>query len=218
MKSILSTKKLNSKQRNHLLEQGYIAVDYNAIDIEFLDFKMPTKIQNAIFTSQNGVRSMMNSELIIQNCFCVGQKTKTLLEEKGLKVIKMAKNSSELGEFIGKNDKNEVFHYICGEQRRDELPSVLENSKISFLELKTYKTVLKPKKFDQKWDGILFFSPSSVASYYTLNKSDRFEPTLFCIGETTAEAARNYSTKIEVAEETSVESVIENALKKFKNK
>ncbi|MFT7071788.1 uroporphyrinogen-III synthase [Patiriisocius sp. Uisw_017] len=235
MISMLSTKKLESKQRSLFVDAGFNLVEYDAIAIEYLDFATPNNIENTIFTSQNGVQSILNSEFRIQNCFCVGQKTAALLEGNGLNVVKMARNSAELGDFIVKNHQNESFHYFCGAQRKSELPNTLKALNIEFLEVKTYKTNLKPRKFDQKWNGILFFSPSGVESYFKLNSSlggspERCssrtsvgletipqqvrcdQPLVFCIGETTADAARNHSKNIVIANETSVESVIEKAV------
>ena len=57
MKSVLSTKKLSPSQRELLVNAGISLVEYNAIKIEFVPFKVPSNIENAIFTSQNGVNT-----------------------------------------------------------------------------------------------------------------------------------------------------------------
>ena len=44
MKSILSTKKLSTIQKDQLLQEGLCLVDYDAIAITFLDFKAPKLI------------------------------------------------------------------------------------------------------------------------------------------------------------------------------
>ena len=127
----------------------------------------------------------------------------------------MHKNASELGDFIQKNYKNEDFHFFCGSQRRDEIPSAINNSKNTVFEIKTYKTELNTVMFDQKWDGILFFSPSGVESYITKNSIDN--TPVFCIGNTTASEAKLHSkNKIYIAEENTIESVIEKAIKTLK--
>lgn len=226
MISILSTKKLKPNQRNLLLGQGLTLVDYNAIEIEFLDFEIPKRIKNAIFTSQNGVLSILNSEFRIQNCFCVGQKTKALLEKSGFRVVETADYGADLAKIITEKYKSESFYFFCGEMRRDDIPNALKKSNIIISEVKTYRTILKPKKFDQKWDGILFFSPSGVESFIVGNK-ERVEaipqqvrndsPLIFCIGVTTADAAKQYFKKVIVANATSVESVIAKAVKTIKN-
>ena len=214
MKNILSTKKLSTVQKDQLLQEGVCVVDYDAISITFLDFKAPEVIDNAIFTSQQAVRSFLEKSqgvLSIKNCFCVGAKTKILLEENGLKVIEIGQNATELAQKIAKNYKNCVFYYFCGTIRREELPKALKSEKISLFEVKTYKTVLKTKKFDQNWDGILFFSPSGVASYILENK--HLENTYaFCIGQTTAASAKKHFKSVVVAPTNTIESVLEKTI------
>jgi uroporphyrinogen-III synthase len=214
MKSILSTKKLSTIQKDQLLQEGVCVVDYDAIAITFLDFEAPEVIDNAIFTSQQAVRSFLEKSqgvLSIKNCFCVGHKTKFLLEENGLKVIEIGQNATELAQNIAKNYKNCVFYYFCGTIRREELPKVLKSEKIGLFEVKTYKTVLKTKKFDQNWDGILFFSPSGVASYISENKHQR-NTHAFCIGQTTAASAKKHFKSVVVAPTNTIESVLEKTI------
>lgn len=222
MKTVLSTKKLKVNQQELLLNAGLSFVAYNAITIEMMPVKMDISVKNAIFTSQNAVRSILRCDLAIERCFCVGDKTKVLLEQNGYKVIEMERNSFELGQLIVKNYKNEAFYYFCGSIRRDELPAVLKTSEIEIVETKTYKTILNTKKFEQKWDGILFFSPSGVKSYFEANsdtkkKGDSHETVLICIGETTASEAKKYSANVVIANATSVESVIAKAVKILRN-
>ena len=212
MKSILSTKNLKPYQRDLLLGKGFSLVDYDAIEIQFIDFKIPSEIENGIFTSQNGVNAVLNSDYNIKNYFCVGQKTKALLEGNSLKVIETANYGADLAQIIANKHKEKTFYFFCGEQRRDEIPDTLKASNIEFVEVNTYKTILKPRRYEQKWDGILFYSPSGVESYFTLNKTVDSTTTLFCIGETTANAAKKHSDNIEVSTTTSVESVIKRAV------
>ena len=196
------------------MQEGVCVVDYDAIAITFLDFEAPEVIDNAIFTSQQAVRSFLEKSqgvLSIKNCFCVGPKTKFLLEENGLKVIEIGQNATELAQKIAKNYKNCVFYYFCGTIRREELPKALKSEKISLFEVKTYKTVLKTKKFDQKWDGILFFSPSGVASFISENKHQT-NTHAFCIGQTTASSAKKHFKTVVVANQNTIESVLEKTI------
>ena len=214
MKSILSTKKLSTVQKDQLLQEGVCVVDYDAIAITFLDFEAPEVIDNAIFTSQQAVRSFLEKSqgvLSIKNCFCVGAKTTFLLEENGLKVIEIGQNATELAQNIAKNYKNCVFYYFCGTIRREELPKALKSEKISLFEVKTYKTVLKTKKFDQNWDGILFFSPSGVASYISENKPKK-NSCAVCIGLTTATSAKKHFKSVVIAPTSTIESVLEKTI------
>ncbi len=222
MKTVLSTKKLQTNQRELLLNTGLSFVEYDAISIEFLETEIPKNIQNAILTSQNAVRSILNKRLNIEQCFCVGEKTKALLEKNEYNVVKMAQNSTELAQYIAKNHKKDAFYYFCGSRRRDDLPDMLKASKVDVFELETYKTVLNLKKFDQYWNGILFFSPSGVESYFKANSNKaqevrQSESVCICIGETTASEAKKYSENIVIANSTSIESAIARAAKTLKN-
>ncbi len=211
--TILSTKKLSTAQRELLLNAGIGFVEYNAIEIEFVDVHFNREIKNAIFTSKNAVKSIQYSAFSIQNCFCVGENTRKLLEENGQKVVEIAQNASELGKIITNNYSNEQFYFFCGNLRRDELPSILKNNNIQLQEVEVYKTLIKSKKFDRSFDGILFFSPSGIQSYIADNTIG--ESVAFCIGNTTASEAKKYTDDIIVANKPTVENVIVQAVKYF---
>jgi len=214
MKRLLSTKKLTSPQRDILLKSELNFVEYDAIKIKCFDFEAPKKIKNAIFSSQNAVESFFSShnstKSLIENVFCVGEKTKALLLKNEQKVVKMANNAIELANFIVKNYKKGSFTFFCGNDRRDEIPSLLKIAEIELFEVKTYKTELNSIKFDDYYDGILFFSPSGIESFTSLNKMN--ESIAFCIGATTANEAKKHFDKIVIAETAVVEDVIDAAL------
>jgi len=218
MKSVLSTKKLSPSQRDLLIHAGVSLVEYNAIHIEFVPFDSPQTIENAIFTSQNGVQSFFDDvcSSTVENCFCVGEKTKALLEENGQKVIKMTEYASELSEYLVKNHKKDSFHFFCGNIRSDVIPSALKENNIAFEEIEVYKTTLSPKKFERQFDAILFFSPSGVRSFYEENNSSKVHSIAVCIGTTTAQEAKKYSDKIVISNSTIVESVIAKIVKILK--
>ncbi|MAW96082.1 MAG: uroporphyrinogen-III synthase [Leeuwenhoekiella sp.] len=226
---VLSTKKLTPSQKNLILGAGFSMVEYVAIKIDFLDFNLPQQLENLIFTSQNAVKAFLK-KLVERNvsnanvnqpplleeragvrCFCVGSKTEALLLKNGLKVVKTGQNASELADFITKNYKNEHFCFFCGNKRRDELPQILNENRLRFQEIEVYKTSLNNKKFEQKFDAVLFFSPSGVQSFAQQNS---LENTLaVCIGNTTAAEVQNYTDQFTVANATTIESVIARAVK-----
>lgn len=217
MPAVLSTKKLRENQRSLLTNAGVSLVEYDAIKIEFVPFEVPSNIEYAIFTSQNGVNSFLTnfSSSVIENCFCVGEKTKSLLEENGYKVIKMTEYASELADYLVKNYKDNSYHFFCGNIRSDEIPSKLKQNNISFEEIEVYKTSLNPKKFERQFDGILFFSPSGVQSFVSENKMNAAKA--ICIGTTTASEAKKYTENVLISNDTTVESVIAKAVKILKN-
>ncbi|WP_240673097.1 uroporphyrinogen-III synthase [Aequorivita ciconiae] len=216
-------------QRSLILHAGFSLVEFDAIKIEFTSFEFPPEVENAIFTSQNGVLAMqdgvpMNVGSKIHNCFCVGEKTKALLEKNGHKVIHSTEYASELSEYLVKNHKADFFHFFCGNIRSDEIPTKLKENNIQFEEIVVYKTTLNPKKFDRNFDAILFFSPSGVRSYFENNNPANFYSVLnpgrvelaVCIGTTTASEARNFTQNVVISNTTTVESVIAKAVKLLK--
>lgn len=214
-KRVLSTKLLSEPQKKLFTDAKIEPVAYDAIQIEFLDFETPTTIKNAIFTSKNAVYALRNSTANklfgqIQHSYCVGKNTRALLEEIGQKVTKTTEYASELANFIVKECKNEVFYFFCGNLRSDEIPTRLKNAKIDCFEVKTYKTELNSVKFEQKWDYILFFSPSCVQSFIAENNLN--DATAICIGTTTASEAKKHTKNVCIAEETTIDSVIAKAI------
>ena len=63
-----------------------------------------------------------------------------------------------------------------------------------------------PSKVDDKVNGVLFYSPSTVESYMKENTADKIA---FCIGDTTAKEAAKFFKEVKTAKLPTVESVIE---------
>ncbi|WP_339608940.1 uroporphyrinogen-III synthase [uncultured Planktosalinus sp.] len=214
MPTILSSKKLSEPQRNLLLQAGIGLVEYNAIGIELVAFEVKGIIKNAIITSQNTVKGLVDKKVQIENCFCVGEKTKAMLEANGIKVKVMTYYGKELADILVTGYADKVFTFFCGNLRRDELPAKLRENKIGFTEVEVYKTVLKSKKFERTFDGVLFFSPSAVESFTKENQLKN--TTAFCIGTTTAAEAEKYTDKIIIATKPTIENVIVQVVKRLK--
>jgi len=214
MPTVLSTKKLTEPQRSLLLQAGIGLVEYDAIGIELVDFEANDLIKNAIITSQNTVNGLVDKRVQIENCFCVGIKTKAMLEANGFEAKVMTDYGIELAEIIVKEYADEAFTFFCGNLRRDEIPKQLNENNVSFKEIEVYKTILKPKKFERTFDGVLFFSPSAVESFMKENTLDN--TIAFCIGTTTAAEAEKYTHEIIIAKKPTIENVIVQVVKKLK--
>jgi uroporphyrinogen-III synthase len=214
MKSILSTKKLSNSQKQLFLNSGLSLVEYDAITIETIDFKLPSgKIKNAILTSKNSVNAV-SEKVQVENCFCVGVKTANLAHENGFHIQEIADYGKDLAKIITEKYPEESFIFFCGNKRRDELPEIFGKKNIQFKEIEVYKTSLNPKPFSQEFDGILFFSPSAVQSFTAKNQLK--ETTAFCIGKTTATEAKKNTNNIITATKPSIENVIVQVVKYFK--
>ncbi|PHR13663.1 MAG: uroporphyrinogen-III synthase [Aequorivita sp.] len=217
MPTVLSTKNLKENQRSLMLNAGIALVEYNAIKIEYAPFEVPTRIENAIFTSQNAVKAFSLTDVrssVIKNCFCVGEKTKQLLKENDQNVVETAEYASELADYLVKNHKKDSFHFFCGNIRSDEIPSKLKENNINFEEIEVYKTTLSPKKFERQFDAVLFFSPSGVRSFVSENKINNSKA--ICIGSTTATEAKKHTENVVIANATTVESVIAKVVNSLK--
>jgi len=217
--TILSTKILLSHQKQALLDAGFSVTEANFIKTRNSDFDLKGINDNLIFTSQNAAQSVLLhpkcSVLKTKNVFCVGLKTKALLEENGFNVDVYVDYASDLAEIITLIYSKESYTFFSGNLRKETLPKALKEAKVNFNEIQVYETTLTPQKIKNPVDGILFFSPSAVESYLKDNKIKN--EICFCIGNTTAEALENNKVKnIIVAHQPSVENVIEDVIEEFK--
>ncbi|TRX35971.1 uroporphyrinogen-III synthase [Flavobacterium restrictum] len=218
--SILSTKTLSEEQRQAFIDAKIDVLEQDFIEIQNNNFELKSINQNLIFSSQNAILSLMEQPnwavLKTKNVFCVGIKSKELLEQNGFTVDVYMDYASELAEIITLIYNKESFTFFSGNLRKETLPKALKEAKITFNEIEAYQTKLAPFKIakEEKFDGILFFSPSGVESYLKDNKIKN--EICFCIGETTAEALEKTTRNIIVANQPSVENVIEDVIEEYK--
>lgn len=215
--TILSTKKLLPKQKQEFIDAKINLIDEDFIEVKNKDFELVTDNEMLIFTSQNAVKSILykKEELHKLPVLCVGEKTKELLENNGFCVLECESYAKDLIEIISNKYSNKSFTFFCGTLRLETIPEFLSRKNIKHNIIEVYETILTPKKITKPIDGILFFSPSGVKSYVQENKIHH--EICFCIGETTAEALKNITEKIIIAEKPSVENVVEKAIR-FYNK
>jgi uroporphyrinogen-III synthase len=215
---ILSTKKLSGDQKQALLNANLEIIDTDFIQTQNKLFELKDLNENLIFTSQNAVHSILSNpkaeELKSKNVFCVGLKTKILLSENGFNVVAYTGYASDLAEIITLIYRNESFTFFSGNLRRDTLPQALKEAEVKFNEIQVYDTSLTPQKIKTSIDAILFFSPSGVESYLKDNTIKK--ETCFCIGETTAEALHKITKNIIIADQPTVEDVIEDVITEYK--
>jgi uroporphyrinogen-III synthase len=146
-----------------------------------------------IFTSSNAVKAVTS---VLQTrpdwkIYCVGAGTRKRIAAffGESAILDEAANAEDLSEkIIGQRLATSVI-FFCGDQRRNLLPDKLRQYGIGLQEMTVYQTQLTPVALEKKYDAILFFSPTAVTSFFTLNKPSA--PTvLFALGETTAAAIR----------------------------
>ncbi|OXB06540.1 uroporphyrinogen-III synthase [Flavobacterium pectinovorum] len=215
---ILSTKKLSGEQKQALIKANLEVIDTDFIQTQNKSFELKDLNDNLIFTSQNAVHSVLSDpkseQLKSKNVFCVGLKTKILLSESGFNVVAYTGYASDLAEIITLIYRNESYTFFSGNLRRETLPQALKEADVKFNEIKVYDTSLTPQKIKTAVDAILFFSPSGVESY--LKENTIKKETCFCIGETTAEALHKITKNIIIADQPTVEDVIEDVIEEYK--
>jgi uroporphyrinogen-III synthase len=215
---ILSTKILSAPQKQELLNAHFEVVEADFIKTENQNFELKELNDNLIFTSQNAVRSFFQhpdyEALKSKNVFCVGLKTKILLSEAGFNVVAYTGYAADLAEIIALIYASESYTFFSGNLRKETLPKALKEAGVKFNEIQVYETSLTPQKIKTTPDAILFFSPSGVESYLAANTIKK--ELCFCIGETTASALEKISKNIIVADQPSVENVIEDVIEEYK--
>ncbi|MGB2404211.1 MAG: uroporphyrinogen-III synthase [Flavobacteriaceae bacterium] len=203
---LLSTKVLKPAQRHRLVQAGLTYREWNFMVSLPLPFTFKNTGQSYIFTSQNAVNAVFNQGFVVaEKCYCVGQKTKSLLEEKGQKVLKMCENSADLASFLVKQAKKDSFLFFTTQDRRPDIEKALHHHKIPLEIVEVYTTHTQPKAMGQ-FDGVLFFSPAGVNSYLTENSLN--DTLSFAIGATTAETLKPYTQKLIIANQPTVEHLI----------
>ena len=210
--NIYSTKTLTTDQRL-LLNEKVIAESSDFIKISLNRIKpqvIRNPIENVIITSKNSVEALLHNfsavELQFKNIYCVGRRTKRLVEKRIGEVKHTEKNAKALADYLVEYiDGNEVT-YFCSDLRLDALPTILSENNITVNEVEAYQTKYDAEKVKSSVEGIMFYSPSTVQSYLKENDPDKIA---FCIGETTATEAKKKFKDVRVAKVPTVESVIE---------
>lgn len=219
--SILSTRPIDESL---IKEAGQLN-----IEIEILSFietepigspEVQQEIKNAlqksstvIFTSRNAIEVVANKLYGQQpdwRIYSIGNTTKQLVKKYfGEEAIAgEADSAEELAEVIVKKDNSDELLFFCGDQRRDELPAILQNNDIRVNEIVVYRTIIIKNKIEKAYRGILFFSPSAVQSFFSNNKiSD--QTILFAIGNTTAnEIKKHTNNKIIISDKPGKENLV----------
>lgn len=215
---IVSTKILSPLHKQELMKYGVEVIEADFIKTENKPFELKDLNESLIFTSQNAVLSVLShpksEELKKKNVYCVGLKTKTLLTDNGFNVIAYTGYAADLAEIITLIYSNESYTFFSGNLRRDTLPEALKGNGIKFNEIQVYETTLQPQKIKANPEAILFFSPSGVKSYLKDNKIQK--QICFCIGDTTAEALSKITKNIIIADQPTIEDVIEDVIHEYK--
>ncbi|WP_394747855.1 hydroxymethylbilane synthase [Spongiimicrobium salis] len=218
---VFSTKKLTPYQLAAVDTEIQIdSEDFIKISpIRISEQLLKAPLDNVIISSKNAVESLLMSvpadQLQFKNIYCVGRRTKRMIEQRIGKVTHSENSAKKLAQYLVEYMSGLEATYFCSDIRLDELPDTLAENNLKLTEIETYKTKYAPIALDKGIEAVLFYSPSTVKSYIQKNSKSI---KAFCIGETTATEARKHFAEVEVARIPTVESLIdlvnENYLKK----
>lgn len=226
--NILSTRPLSAESVREAAGH-HIKIDVlSFIETEAIDtVEVQQEIENAllqsavvIFTSMNAVQAVaeqLEGQEPDWKIYTMGNTSAELVKEYfGEQALAGTANSAaELAELVAEEWDQEEVIFFCGNQRRDELPDILRGHQIDITEIEVYTTVNTPHKIKKHYDGILFFSPSAVKSFFSVNKADP-QTILFAIGETTAGEIGKFSrNRVLTGSQPGKENLLQEAIEFF---
>lgn len=113
--------------------------------------------------------------------------------------------------------QSKTITFCCGNIRRDELPDMLRNAGVTVNEIVVYETHETPKPLIGTYDGVMFFSPSSVRSFFNGNTLPA-STICFAIGHTTGAALQERTdNNIVTSPEASVDALLQTVILHFDN-
>lgn len=189
---VLCTRELSPALVEAAAVKGVVIDSLSFIEIEPLrSFQVPGPSEVAVFTSVNAVEAVEGGSWKI---FCIEGATRRKAAERfgEAAIVATAGSAAELAETIVREGWVKAVWFFCGDLRREELPARLGEAGLDVHEVVVYRTLLTPRKIGREYDGIAFFSPSAVESFFSVNQLSA-HTALFAIGGTTARAIRQYS-------------------------
>ncbi|MGN6163428.1 MAG: uroporphyrinogen-III synthase [Flavisolibacter sp.] len=232
---VLSTKKLEPSLIEKAKQSGIEIIKQEAIAVHPILSKEKQDEVNfwasnqhlhpVIFTSANSVEAVQyhlkqEDNWVAPNwkVFCIGGKTKEVLSAfiHPENILATADYGKDLAEKIIENSVKEVV-FFCGNRRRDELPTILQNAGVTVHEVMVYDTIETPIAAKDDVDGVLFFSPSAAQSFFSVNQLKK-SVVCFAIGKTTADSIADFTdNKIVTSESPSQEMMLASVLFYFEH-
>lgn len=224
---ILSTRPVGKELVNEADNNDIILDEISFIKTEeIIDTEIEKKIRElskqnitAVFTSINAITAVSKfiTTKISWKIFCIGNTTKKLVKKFwGEDNIEgFADNANQLSKKILENSSIKNVTFFCGDKRRNELQDNLIKYGIDVDEIVVYKTTETPTVLTKQYDGLLFFSPSAVQSFFSKNSVSN-ATNLFAIGSTTANEIKLFTQQpIIIAQIPGKENLVKLAITHF---
>lgn len=215
MKILFTKTDLDKKQISSFFGHVHECSFLDVIQTEFRK-TTPTGLANnaLIFTSVNGVRGFLKngySTSSKNHIFCVGEKAAKLLQQNGYQIQETEKNAASLAEKLLQEYADLEYLHFCGDKALDTLAEKLRQKQIKYQRITVYETRLLNPVIGDKYDALVFFSPSGVRSFADRNSFEGAK--LFSIGATTEKEIRNFTSEHVI---TSTENTLEDLLRLIK--
>ncbi|MEO8823851.1 MAG: uroporphyrinogen-III synthase [Ginsengibacter sp.] len=173
-----------------------------------------------IFTSSNAVNAVgkIAPGKVNWKIYCIEPATRKSVESvfRRASIIGSATDAAQLSEIIIEDQSLNQVVFFCGNLRKDLLPDKLKSHGINVEEIIVYHTIENSQSISKNYEGILFFSPSAVKSFFSINKIQS-HTILFAIGKTTAEEVKQYSNnKIIISDIPGTQKLIAEVIKYFR--
>ena len=226
---VLSTAELDQKLISHALENGIELDGVSFIQVEPIrEDNLNQELANlgktritAVFTSANALSAMsgfLQAAAPQWNIYCIGNATKKAVTDyfDSAMIKGTAIDGASLAEIIKADGVGEVV-FFCGDKRLDALPQFLYQNDIMVREIVVYKTKETPEQMVKHYQGIMFYSPNGVNSFFRVNKIWP-HTVLFAIGNTTAAAIRAKSkNEVIIGDTPSKEHLVDKVIEYFRN-
>lgn len=217
---ILSTRKLRSGKLFELHAQGCKITSHDFIRkvINVPSDLNPQAIQSyVVLTSSTGVKSFLEITRQLHldkntyTLYCLSSATQDLAADCGLNIKSSAPNASLLADEILKDAEVTAVTHVSSNLTRTELSEKLGKAGVAVQQIIGYHTEFSPKVIRNNYDAIIFFSPSAVDSFLSINPLATLP--CFCIGKTTADHAKQKGyQQIHIAKAPTEVSLLETVL------
>lgn len=152
--------------------------------------------------------------------FCIGAATRQLVSRhfgEGA-IADTAESALALAQkIVDRRGAGDIF-FFCGDLRREELPATLREAGFRVNEVVVYRTKATPCVVGGRYRGVVFFSPSAVESFFSMN-GVKPETILFAIGRTTAATIQRFcSYPVVVSEQPDAAILIRQVIEYFQIK
>ncbi len=220
---IVSTRSLTSDKLPGLQANGWKFTNHDFIGKVIhvpTDLMAASIHKHVVLTSITGVKSFLQIGGHLQlnrvdyTIYCISRGTKEYAAASGLNIKATAPNVSALADEILKDVEVKAVTHVSSNLRRDELSDKLLKAGVMVHDVTAYRTEFTPIAMDSLYDAIVFFSPSAVDSFLSMNPLQRVP--CFCIGKTTGDYAKqNGYQQVYVADAPSEDILLQTIINHY---